>query len=96
MPQSIGSCCGQKDALRRDPGLDLAVRAARDADADGQRGAMAGQADDADVMAEILATELGADAERAGDLENLLLHLQVAEGMAELAALGRQAVEPLG
>ena len=54
---------------------------------------MARQADDPDVVAEILAAELGADPHIAGEFEDLLLHLQVAEGVRLLRAPRRQAVE---
>jgi hypothetical protein len=45
---------------------DLAVGGAGDADADGAGRAVARQADDAHVVAEVLAAELGADADLAG------------------------------
>ncbi|MNL65242.1 hypothetical protein D3C87_1895480 [compost metagenome] len=57
---------------------------------------MTGQADDAHVMAEILAAELGADAERLGQLVDFLLHLEIAEGVAAFRALCRQVVEIAG
>lgn len=44
---------------------------------------MPGQADDADVVAEILAAELRADADLLRQLEDLLLQLLVAEAVAE-------------
>ena len=58
--------------------------------------AVAGQADDAHVVAEVLAAELGADAGLLGELQHLALQLDVAEAVAEQAALGRQAVEVAG
>ena len=58
----------EEDAFRRDLGQDLPVRAAGDADADGQAGAVARQADHPHVVAEILAAELRADADCAGQL----------------------------
>ena len=55
--------------------------------------AVARQADHADVVAEVLAAELGADPDFAGQLENLFLELDIAEGPRVLVARGRQVVE---
>ena len=44
--------------------------------------AVTGEPDDTDVVAEILATELRADAHLPGQLEDLLFPLEVAERMA--------------
>ena len=52
----------QEDAVPGDLALGLAVGRAGDAEADRQRGAVARQADDANIVAEILAAELRADA----------------------------------
>ena len=53
---------------------------------DGQAGPVAGQADDADVVAEILAAELRPDAQLCRvSLEYLLLHLEVAKGISGAA-----------
>jgi hypothetical protein len=60
------------DAVLGDLALGLTIRRAGDAKPDRQRGAVARQADDADVMAEILAAELRADAERLRQLVDLL------------------------
>jgi len=57
---------------------------------------VAGEPDDAHVVAEILSAELRADAERLRELEHLLLHREVAEGVAVLRALRRQLVEIFG
>ena len=57
---------------------------------------MPGEADDADVVAEVFAAELRADADVPGHFEHLLLHADVAECMRGLAALGRQRIEILG
>ena len=57
---------------------------------------MARHADHTHVMAEVLAAELRADAHLARHLQNRLLHLQVAEGAAELVAARVQVVEVLG
>ena len=53
--------------------------------ATGQRRAVPGQADHADVVAEVLAAELRADADLLGQLEDLLLQLLVAEAVARAA-----------
>ena len=47
---------------------------------------MPGQTDDPHVVAEILATELGADAELAGHFENASFPLDVAVRVAGFAA----------
>lgn len=57
---------------------------------------MARHADHTHVVAEVLAAELRADAHLARHLQNRLLHLQVAEGAAELVAARVQVVEVLG
>ena len=81
----------EEDAVAGDLAHGLAIGRAGDAEADRQRGAVAGQADDTHVMAEILAAELRADAERLGQLVDLRLHLEIAEGVADLGPFGRQA-----
>ncbi len=48
------------------------------------------------VREAVLAAELGADAGLDRDLEDLLLHLEVAEGAPELVARSRQVVEGVG
>jgi hypothetical protein len=55
-----------------------------------------GEADHAHVVAEILAAELRADAEVLRQLVDLGFQLRVADGVARLAALGRQRIEPAG
>ncbi|CEG07439.1 hypothetical protein BN961_00829 [Afipia felis] len=57
---------------------------------------MARQPDHAHVVAEILAAELRADAHRLRHLPDFLLHLEIAEGVRVLAALGRQRIEIAG
>ncbi len=47
-------------------------------------------------MTEILAAELGANAERLGELVDFLFHLQIAEGVAALRAFGRQVIKVAG
>ncbi len=54
---------------------------------------MAGEADHPGVEAEVLAAELGPDAGLPGQVEDHLLHLQVAEGPAVLVAGGGEPVE---
>ena len=73
-------------ASRKTPSAVILPSACRSAEqetaiATGQRRAVAGQPHDADVVAEVLAAELGADAEAAGQLEHLLLELDVAEAV---------------
>ena len=86
----------EEHAVPGDLAERLAVGRAGDAEADRQRGAVARQADDAHVVAEIFAAELRADAELLRQLVDLGLHREVAEGVAVLAALGRQPVEITG
>ena len=43
---------------------------------------MARQADDANIMAEVLAAELGAHAQLAGMLQELALQVRIAEGLS--------------
>jgi hypothetical protein len=81
------------DAVLGDLAERLAVGRARHAEPDRQRRAVARQPDHAHVVAEILAAELRADAERLRHLQHLLLHLEIAEGVAVGRALGRQRVE---
>ena len=56
---------------------------------------MTRHADHTHVVAEVLAAELRADAHLARHLQNGLLHLQVAEGAAELVAARVQIVQVL-
>ncbi len=63
----------EEHAVAGDLAEHLAVGRAGDAEADRQRGAVARQADDAHVVAEILAAELRADAELLRQLLDLLL-----------------------
>ena len=57
---------------------------------------MARQADHPHVVGEVLAAELGADADLVAELLDLLLELRVAEGAAERVARGGQVVEVAG
>ncbi len=83
----------EEDAVLGDLAHGLAVGRAAHAHADRHRGAVAGDADHAHVVAEILAAELRADAHLARELQHLLLHLAVADGHALVVALARQVVE---
>ena len=75
----------EEDAVGGDLAERLAVGRARHRDADRAGGAVAGQADHPDVVAEVLAAELGADAEAPGELQDLGFQLDVAEAVPELA-----------
>jgi hypothetical protein len=79
-----------EDALGGDLAQALPVGRARHGDRDRQAGAVPREPDDAHVVAEVLAAELGADAELAGQLEDLLLQLGVAEAVAGHGPFGRQ------
>ena len=83
----------EEDAVSRDLAERLAIGRTRHRDADRARRAMAREADDTHVVAEVLAAELRADAELRGELEDLRLELVIAEATAELVAGGRQRVE---
>ena len=83
----------EEGTLRCDARECLAVRRARDGDGDRQRGAMAGKSDDAHVVAEVLAAKLRPDAEAAGEIEDLCLHLEVAEAMCVHASVHGKGVE---
>ena len=71
----------EEHALGGDLRQRLAVRRAGHRDGDRARRAVARQPDHAHVVAEVLAAELGADADLAGQLEHLLLELEVAEAV---------------
>ena len=60
--RGIGFKLFQEHAIFGDFAECLTISRARYAQADGQRCAVAGQADDADIVAEIFAAELRADA----------------------------------
>ena len=80
------------------PSLVILPSACRSAEQDTPKtdrhaGAMAGQAYDAHVMAEVFAAELRADPHLARQVENLFFHFQVSKGLAKLVAMGRQAVQ---
>ncbi len=81
------------EAVAVDPGLDIAIGRAGDADPDRAGGTVARQADDSGVEGEVLAAELGADPALAGQLHDLRFELRVSERLAQRVALGRQMVE---
>ena len=80
-------------AVAVDFGLDVAVGRAAYAHADGARCAVTRQSDYADVVGEVLAAELRAEAEFFGSFLEGGLKLDVAEGVAVFVAVGGQAVE---
>ena len=86
----------EEHPLARDPGQRLPVCRARDAQADRARGAVPRQPHDPHVVGEVLAPELGADADVAADVEQPPLHLEVAERPAVLVARRGQVVEVVG
>ena len=81
----------QEHAFRRDLAENLSIGRAGDAYADRAGSTMSGQSDDPNVMAEIFAAELRADAHAARELQDLLLQSEVAESMPRWTALRRQA-----
>ena len=83
----------EEDALGGDLAERLPVGRAGHRDRDRAGGAVPGQPDHADVVAEVLAAELRADPEGLGELEDLLLELEVAEAVRGHRARGRQVVE---
>ena len=86
----------QEDAVARDPCERLPVRRAGNAEADRTRGAVTQQPDDADVVREVLAAELRADSDPPRELEDLRLHVMVAERAAVLVAARREPIQVLG
>ena len=86
----------EEHALRRDLRERLTVGRAGHRDGDRARRAVARQSDHAHVVAEVLAAELRADPEAARHLEDLGLHVEVAEGMSRSGSRRRQAVEVAG
>ena len=83
------------DTVGIDLGLDVAVCAAAHAHADGAAGTVAGQAHHADVMGQVFAAELGAQANLLGFLQEFLFQVYVAEGAAGLVTGGGQVVVEL-
>ena len=89
----IGLQLFEEHAVGGDLALRLTVGRARHGHRHRAAGAVAGQADDAHVVAEVLAAELRADAGLLGEPQHLGLQLDVAEGVTRHRALGRQRVE---
>ena len=86
----------QEQALLGDLTQGLPVRRAGHGNPDRVGGGVAGQAHHPYVVAEVLATELGADPELPGHGQDPLLPLRVPEAMAGLAARCRQVVQIAG
>ena len=76
--------------------LDVAVGAATHADTDRAGRRMARESNDAHVVHEVFAAELGTHAALLANFQDLLLPLQVAERATALVAAGRQVVEVTG
>ena len=96
-PGRVGLQLLDEHALGGDLAEHLTVGRARHGDGDRQGGTVAGQAHHPHVVAEVLAAELGTDAELPGQLEHLLLQLGVAEAVAGGGIPGlRELVEVLG
>ena len=57
---------------------------------------MAGETNDADVVAEVLAAELGTDVHVAGHVEDFFFHFQVSETVGGFASVGGKSVEVAG
>ena len=91
--RGIGLELLEEDTLGGDPAERLTVGRARDGDRHRARGAVPGEPDDADVVAEVLAAELRADPELPGQLEHLELEVEVAEAVPGGRPRGRQRVE---
>ena len=86
----------EEDAVACDLAEDLAVGASRTRRCRPAAGAVARQADDAHVVAEIFAAELRADADLARHLQHLALQVAVAEGLAVLVAVRSAACRDSG
>src|SRR5699024_6932251 len=82
----------EEHALGRDLGPGLTIRRAGHGDGHGQGCSVAGQTDHADVVAEVLPAELGADADLLGELEDLLLEFDVTEAPPGDVALAGELV----
>src|SRR5262249_28271247 len=86
----------KEDGFFGDLAERLAVCRAGDGDGDRAGGPVPRQPDHPYVMAEVLATELRADARAAGYLEHRLLELKVAEPVCACRARGRQRIQVPG
>ncbi len=85
-----------EQAVSGDFGLDVAVSRAGNGHAERAGCAVAGQADDADVVGKVFTAELGTDAEVLGCLLQFLFQLDITEGLAVIIADRWQIVELLG
>ena len=79
----------EEHAVGRDLSQRLAIRRARHRQRDRARCPVARQADHAHVVAEVLAAELGADAELLREGEHLCFEFDVAKAAPELVARRR-------
>ena len=86
----------QEDPLGADLPQGLPVGGARDGDPHGVGGAVPGESDHPDVVAEVLATELGPDPEATCHLQDLRLPFEVTEAVAGRATAGGEVVEVVG
>ncbi len=84
------------DTVAVDLGLDVAVRRAGDAHAHRTGRAVTRQTDHADVVGEVFAAKLRAEAEVLRFHQQLLLQLDVAERLTMFVTFGRQAIVVLG
>ncbi len=84
------------DAVAVDFGFDVAVGGAGDAHADRTGGAVARQADHPDIVGEVFAAKLRAEAEVLRFLQQFLFKLHIAERLTVLVAFGRQAIVVAG
>ena len=84
------------DPLAIDLGFDIAIRRAGDAHAHRAGGAVARQADDANIVGEVFTAKLRTEAKVLRFQQQLVFELNIAESLAVLVALGRQAVVVLG
>ena len=82
-----------EDTLRVDGGEDLTVSRAGDSNRDGQGSTVARQANNTDVVAEVLTAELSTKTNGFGQFEDLLLKLEVTETLTFLATFSGQRVE---
>ena len=80
------------DTVLIDLSLDVAVSRAAHTHTDRTGSAMTGQTDHADVVSQVLATELCTESDLVGLEQELLLQVDVAESAASLITCGRQVV----
>ncbi len=95
-PGGVGLELLEEHAVAGDLAQRLTVGRAGDGDPDRAARAVPGEADDAHVVAEVLAPELGTDAGLLGELQHGSFELDVAEAVAQLGARRGQRVEVAG